>query len=398
MRLDLDTKKKYVIACSFGPDSMALLGMALEDKLDVVVAHVNYHKRDISNYEESSLKEFCKANKIVCEVFDTTDLKHEGNFQDWARKIRYDFFKKVVEKYDCDSVLVAHQQDDFLETYLMQKKRGNFVKNPGIAKITTINNVKIVRPLLNYSKQDLLEYCQKNKIPFSIDSSNLTDQYERNKIRHSIVEKMSGKEREELLKEIAEKKTQNHEPKTRWGSKEFLNLDSETIMRSVSEFVEPRIGHHDISKKFIEEIQSAFKSRKSNIVIKLWGDLVIAKEYGCVCLLDMVPVTYKYILDKNDYIDDKLFNIDFRYCEKDRNVSDEDFPITIKPIDKSDKYLIGSSMCEVRRLFIDWKVPKHLRTCWPGIYNKEGKLIYIPRYRENFVDNHPSKFLIKFVR
>ena len=52
----LSKKAKYIVACSYGPDSMALLNMLIEEKYNVVVAHVNYHKRDVSNFEEESLR------------------------------------------------------------------------------------------------------------------------------------------------------------------------------------------------------------------------------------------------------------------------------------------------------------------------------------------------------
>lgn len=395
--LNIDPKKKYVVACSYGPDSMALLNMTIDEKLNIVVAHVNYHKRDASNQEEAALKEFCNVNKIQIEVLDTKDLKCDGNFQDWARKIRYSFFKKILEKYNADAVLVAHQQDDFIETYLMQKKRANIVKNPGIAEITTIDGVEIIRPLLNFSKADLLEYNKTYNVPFSIDCSNLTNQYERNKIRHEIVEKMSKIEREKVIEDAADH-ANSASIKTKWPVDVFADLPISDVVFSISDFVEKRIGHHDVSSNFVRETQSAFKTSKPNVSVKLWGGLYISKEYGFVRLLDLRnKVTYFYELKQNERIDNELFTIDFRNASGDRNVSKDDFPIAIKPVQSKEKYAVGSSQCEVRRLFIDWKLPKHLRNCWPGIYNKYGRLIYIPRYRENYIDNHPSKFVIKFV-
>ena len=124
-----DPKSKYVVAVSFGPDSMALLNMLILEKVDVVVAHVNYHRRPESNYEEESLRKFSEQYKIPIEVLDTNGLTPDKNFQSWARKIRYDFFKKVADKYSANGVLVAHQEDDVIETYIMQKQRGNLVKN-----------------------------------------------------------------------------------------------------------------------------------------------------------------------------------------------------------------------------------------------------------------------------
>ena len=96
--LNLENSKKYVVACSFGPDSMALLFSAIKQNLNVVVAHVNYRKRDISQFEQDELTKYCKENDIKIYILDLKGKKSEGNFQDWARKTRYEFFKEIVDK------------------------------------------------------------------------------------------------------------------------------------------------------------------------------------------------------------------------------------------------------------------------------------------------------------
>ena len=147
IRLNLDKSKKYVIACSFGPDSMALLDAAIKEKLNIVVAHVNYRKRDASQFEQDSLMTYCEDRNIKICVLDLKGVKSKGNFQEWAREKRYEFFKEALQKEDADAVLVAHQEDDLIETYLMQKKRGNFAKNPGISGEIELKGIKII---LNY--------------------------------------------------------------------------------------------------------------------------------------------------------------------------------------------------------------------------------------------------------
>ena len=395
----LDKNKKYIVACSFGPDSMALLNMLIVEGYDVVVAHVNYHKRDASNFEEESLRKYCKDYNVQIEVFDTSGLICDKNFQEWAREVRYSFFKKVLDKFNAEAVLVAHHQDDLIETYLMQKQRGGFVKNPGIAEKTTIFDVEIIRPLLSYSKADLLKYDKENNVPFSIDCSNLTDAYNRNKIRHNIVDKMSKDERNKTLSEIETIRKQEIEFKTVWPINDFLNLSDYQMTMVVSNFVETNSKHIDISSKFIQEIRQVLSSDKSIIEIKLSNKLFLMKDYGEVRFVDKEKIiTYRYELNKGNHINDNLFEIDFSKGQEDRNIYDADYPLVIKPVDKDDFLRIKDYECKVRRLFIDWKLPHHLRDSWPGIYNKDGKLIYVPRYRKDFVDNHTSKFVIKFTK
>ena len=126
IKLNLDKSNKYVVACSFGPDSMALLDAAIKEKLDIVVAHVNYRKREEALFEQQALEKYCQDRNIKIYVLDLLGEKHTGNFQEWAREKRYQFFSEVVLKEDAYAVLVAHQEDDLIETYLMQKTRGNF--------------------------------------------------------------------------------------------------------------------------------------------------------------------------------------------------------------------------------------------------------------------------------
>lgn len=395
--LNLDKSKKYVIACSFGPDSMALLDMAFKENFSIIVAHVNYHKRDVSDFEEESLKEYCKARNIPFERLDTSNLKCEQNFQGWARKIRYEFFKNVLEKYNADAVLVAHQQDDLIETYLMQKNRSIIVKYQGIAEKTSIFGVEIIRPLLGKSKQELIDYNKKNNVPFSIDESNLTNNYSRNKIRHEIVEKMSVEEREKVLSEIAKFKEEPLIQNDKMLLEEFLLLSDKQLTYWISNFIEANSTHKDISKSFLDEIRKAIKSKKTFVEISLVDQLFLVKDYGLVYLFNKAKrVSYSYHYNKGDVVDDELFLIDFRKGQNERNIKDEDYPLAIKPLNKNDYILVKDYECEVRRLLIDWKMPHLLRDCWPGIYNCQGKLIYIPRYRPEFVDKHTSKFVIKF--
>ena len=395
--LNLSKDKKYVLACSYGPDSMALFDMLLKEGFVFVVAHVNYHKRDVSNYEEESLRKYCKEHNVKIEVLDTTNLKVEKNFQNWAREVRYDFFKKVLDKHNCDALLVVHQQDDVLETYLMQKQRQGIVKYWGIAEKTMINDMEVIRPLLSFSKQDLLDYDIKNNVPYSIDVSNLTNDYTRNKIRHEIIEKLSSQERLDLLKEIESKNIdQTSSLKTNWTVDEFNALNDEDIVFSISNFLNGHNVHKDISSDFVREIKKAIKSEKAFVEIKLVDDLSIVKDYEQSCLFDKKFVSnYSYKIDKNTYINDELFEIDLSSGE-DRNIKEDDYPLTIKPVNPKDKIIIKDYECSINRLFIDWKLPHLLRKSWPGIYNKESKLIYVPRYREKFVDNHKSKLVIKF--
>ena len=392
IKLSLDKNKKYVVACSFGPDSMALLDLALKEGLNVVVAHVNYRRRKESQLEQDQLKEYCDQREIRFYLLDLINETPTGNFQSWARKQRYEFFKTVVEKEEADSVLVAHQQDDVIETYLMQKNRKNIVKTYGISRENTIFGVKIIRPLLDYSKRQLVEYDKENHIPFAIDSSNLTNHYTRNKIRHSVVEKLSKEEREQIIKEISTKKFIFSEFKTEYTNKEFQKFDYHSIVQLLDFFMNKTGEHRDLSEGFVNEIKKSFSSN-TNHRVEITTKIFLELNYGCVYIVNAAKLNkYKFSFAstfKNDFID-----LDFSNGASDRGIGKLPSCLVIKNCCKNDTYIIKDYSCEIRRLFIDWKMPLFLREIWPGIYDEKGKLVYIPRYRKNFVDNHESKFKI----
>lgn len=393
IELKLDRSKKYVVACSFGPDSMALLSLAYQNGYEIVVAHVNYRKRDAAVFEQASLEKFCEDKNIKIYILDLLKKKHIGNFQDWARKVRYKFFKKVAQQEGADAVLVAHQEDDLIETYLMQKNRGNIVKNAGIPYENEVFGVKIIRPLLGYSKQDLQVFDDKNNIPYSIDESNLTDTYTRNKIRHQIVEKMSKEDRTKILSEISSVKNAEVEFKTIWAIDDFLNLSYEQFVKLIDNYMSKTATHRDLSEKFFLEIQKAFKS-KTCCLFGLTEWVRLEKDYGEVYLVNEKRVApYEFKLGSN--LNNDMFEIDFSQGARDRNIPLSTTKFVVKNLDKNSKLIIRDYKSSINRLFIDWKMPHYLREVWPGIYDEKGQLLYVPRYRKEFVDNHKSKFVFR---
>ena len=95
--LNLDKNKKYLLACSYGPDSMALFGMLINENINFEVAHVNYHLRKESDDEEKGLREFCKHHSIVIHTKDVTQ-SIRNNVEAKCREIRYSFFHDVYFK------------------------------------------------------------------------------------------------------------------------------------------------------------------------------------------------------------------------------------------------------------------------------------------------------------
>jgi len=167
---------------------MVLLDLFYKLRFDICVVHCNFQLRGKeSDADEMLVRETCQDRFIpyFIESFDTLKFSKENklSIQLAARKLRYDWFQEIIS-LGFDYVLTAHHLDDNVETFLI-----NFIRGTGLEGLTGIpaQNKKIVRPLLPFSREEIENYAQQNKIRWREDSSNASDKYFRNKLRHNIV-------------------------------------------------------------------------------------------------------------------------------------------------------------------------------------------------------------------
>ncbi len=402
-KLTLDKSQKYLLACSFGPDSMALFHMLLTEGYNFDCAIVNYHLRKESDSEVASLVEFANKQDVKVYILDYKG-KYVGNIESRCREIRYSFFKVLVNQYGFDSLLVAHHQDDLIETYLMQKNRQNCPIFYGIQRETRINGVKVIRPLLDYSKQDLLDICNKNNIPYSIDKSNFDLSIKRNYIRHEIVAKMSNKERKEIIAKINHDNSRistllesiNYEKIN--DVQYILSLDELTQKYALNLLVKRIDEKLFLSKQNVGQIINVLRSDKPNSFTHIKGRLYLYRAYDSFKITDikLEDIDYSYSMGEPSILDTPFFYADFSKDTSNRNVSNNDYPITIRKIKPGDFAYIKGYKVQARRLFIDWKMPLECRLVWPIILDKHGNPLYIPRYQKEFVPNKDTNFYVKY--
>ena len=400
--LNLEKNKKYLLACSFGPDSMALFDMLYKEGYKFAVAHVDYHLREEATDEEIALRNYCLVNGIGIYVKSVTEDLGDSNLEKKCRDIRYNFFIDIVKEKGFDALLVAHQEDDLIETYLMQKRRKNLVNYFGIKEISYFTDVEIIRPLLKYRKGELLMYCKMFNVPYAIDKTNLEDHFLRNQIRHQVVAKMSNEERNNILKEIEEEnqklaaildkvaqiKTNSIEEYNRLNDVEFLYAIVAMGRKIKEDFA--------ISKEQGAELRKVLLSDKPNISLSVDG-LMFVKEYDSFYIHeDVTPVNYEFVMNEPGVLDNEYIFIDFRNDSSNRNVSLADYPITIRNARNDDLIIIKDYSKELRRMFIDWKMPASLRSRWPVIINKDGNIIYVPRYQKDFKPEENCNLRVKF--
>lgn len=181
--------KRLLLACSGGLDSVILSHLCMAANLDTTLAHCNFKLRD---EESDGDEEFVRqlASKLGIEVFvkqfETEKYAETQRLsvQIAARELRYQWFSDLKQTKGFDYVLTAHHADDSLETFLINVSRGTGID--GLTGIPEVNG-QVVRPLLPFSRLEILEYAKSEDIEWREDSSNASSKYLRNKIRHQIV-------------------------------------------------------------------------------------------------------------------------------------------------------------------------------------------------------------------
>lgn len=181
--------KKLLLAVSGGLDSMVLVHLFQQLNYEIVVLHCNFQLRGLESFEDQQfIQEYSNTNAIpfVFTQFDTEAFAADFkvSIQVAARELRYSWFYEQLAIQKGDFILTAHHADDNLETFLINLSRGT-----GLEGLTGIpaQNEKVIRPLLSFSRQQMEEYASVNKLKWREDSSNSSDKYLRNKIRHHLI-------------------------------------------------------------------------------------------------------------------------------------------------------------------------------------------------------------------
>lgn len=390
--LRLSKKEKYLLTCSFGPDSMALFYYLLKHGFTFEVAHVNYHILEQADDDERGIKEFAEKYNIKVHVLKTYMPKNV-NEEIWAREVRYNYFEKVAKERNIKKVLVAHNKGDDIETYLLQKERGGVFYHYGLEKISKRGDVKIVRPLLNITKNELEEYCKSNSVPFSIDPSNFDSRFKRNKIRKDL-KKLNDDEINNILIEIKTKNLQNLSIFTKYkklGIPNFINCYNKLFKEiTIKEFqlllialLKKKDVFIPISKGRVENLLSVINNKPATYKEKINNDYFLYFDYGIIQIIKK-PKRYTYDFENIDE-DNEVFRLNKE--AENINLILNSFPLTIKPAIEGKTFKVKGHTLKVNREFIYWKMPSYLREVRPGIFDKNGNLIYVPRYQKKVKKN-----------
>ena len=408
---------KVVVAVSGGPDSMCLLYLIKKVSSNVIVAHVNHNLRKESKEEEKMVQDYCNKNNII---FETTKIKtYIGNTENYARKKRYEFFEKIIEKYDAKYLLTAHHGDDLIETVLMRLIKGlDIEKLVAFKDKTKRDNYTLYRPLISKTKDEILLYCKKNEIPYKIDETNLQDTYTRNRIRKYI------------LPHLKEENSQIH--------KNFLKFSRS--LDEIEKYVEKdvkkiKVDIYKNNKIDIEQFKKHSLLIKKKIVYSILKEnyrekIILIKEKNVDDILKMIdslkpnqkvdlPLNKEFVKSYNEvYIQTKKENNRFNYILKDEiklhtnhiikvvesskdtsnytlKISSKDvsLPLHVRSRQNGDKIEVKglNGTKKVKDILIDEKVPKEKRNNVPIVTDDRGIILWIPGIKKSKFDVSNSK-------
>ncbi|MFA6755416.1 MAG: tRNA lysidine(34) synthetase TilS [Bacilli bacterium] len=391
INLKLNKKDNYILTCSFGPDSMALCKALIDGGYDFIICHVNYHLCQEDEERYLGMKTYSEQHNIKVIYKDIYIPKTE-NEEGYAREKRYEFFIETAKKYNIRNILVAHNQDDLLETYLIQKKRKSIVSYYGLNESFIEQDINITRPLLKYKKSDLELFCKETNTPFGIDSSNFNTKFLRNKIRKEVVKDMDFEKRSILLNEIEEKNKLLKEkfskllPLIKDGGmykEDIEKLDNDSFQLLLIKYFEILNFYVPISLSFVKELKQIV-SNKTTWHKTLKPNVIFSFDYGFLKLYFVKMPIFNFKVnhfEKNEYFtlnnESKLFNLIEKY----------DTLFIRSSFNSNEVFILHGLKKKINRCFIDWKVPYPIRIVWPGIFDINGNLLYVPHYKKNNIIN-----------
>ncbi len=413
-----------LLAVSGGKDSMTMLDLfnyfKYELKLNLVVCHFNHSLRDDADRDEKFVKIQCEKYglKFYSKKEDVLLYSNENKLstEEGARFLRYKFFDEVKRIENLEYIATAHNKNDLAETVIMRILRGT-----GINGLIGIQSERgdLIRPILNFSRDEIEKYIEENNIPFVEDKTNFEELYLRNKIRlnlfpilkneynprildaisrlsniafdYSTISREYIASKEGLLWEFNKEKILVYIEKLKLQSRSFRNI----MYREFFEFISK--DPDGINYKIIEEIDNLIFSKTGkyieikNVVFKIEYDKLLIYDKNIFENLEM-----KFYFENLDFslYSTKFFDIiieqssfeEFKNLKQNKdllfiNKKYLDF-LKIRNKENGDFLELEFGKKKLKDIFIDEKVSKDIRKNIP-IFEIENNIVWVPNIRRS---------------
>ena len=367
-------------AVSGGADSMALLFAMylLREKLNIQLkaAHFNHNLRGAeSDEDEAFVRRFCEQYDIELAVGSGQVTAGKKGLEAAARDARYQFFGTLSGK-----IATAHTADDNAETVLMRLVRGTGLK--GLGAIAPVRG-QVIRPMLNITRQEILNFLEEYHIEYRTDSSNYSDDFLRNRLRHSVMP---------LLMQENPRLTENLS-----AMAQRLRLDEQALARQVRpekdvialrqmppairsrclERLVKEAGMPEPEARHMALVEAVVFSQKPSACATLPNGVTVRRSYDTLCIEQesaaFAPVTLVPPCD--------IVLGDYRLiCEEAKELIQTPMvmtvrtegPVVVRPRQSGDEITLQGGTKSLKKLFIDRKIPASQRQGIPVVADSQG--------------------------
>ena len=422
----VDPGDTVIVAVSGGPDSICLLDVldALSRELEIglVVAHYNHGLREEEDEAETRLvQDIAESMKLPFETGKADHLRHQdSSVEERARDARYAFLEGVRENHVARKIALGHNHNDQAETVLMRLLRGS--GPPGLAGIPPVRDNKIIRPLIEVKREEIMDYLKARRLPYAFDSSNKDTRYLRNRIRLELLPMLQDYQPQiidrlcRLSNIIREEDLFMESMASDWIDREaerdaegnisvllssFINL-TEPLRNRVVRHILKKIGGNlrQIGYDHIQSVLELVEGRNPQSMIDLPNGLKVRKVYGRLEFISGPGKTfheYSYVIEGAGTF--YLEAIDRTILFEEVDIGGDTFkessgytvqldadkvryPLIVRNFRPGDRFIpLGmKGHKKVKDLFIDLKIPSEIRALTP-IVTTQNNLVWICDYR-----------------
>ena len=381
---DMVAKGDHVTcAVSGGADSVALLfGMyLLREKLGITLsaAHFNHRLRgEESDRDEQFVRDFCSRYDIPLSVGSAQVAAGKKGLEAAAREARYAFFATLPGK-----IATAHTADDNAETVLMHLVRGTGLR--GLGGISPVNG-NIIRPMLTVTRQEVLAFLEEYCLSHVEDSSNKTDDFLRNRLRHRVMPflKEENPRLAENLSQMAMELRQDAQALELDGKLpsvgELREMDPALRSRKISRFLKEN-GVPEPERSHIRAVDSLIFSEKPSARTNLPGAVTVGRDYDRLVVLEQKTAPDEVTLLPGDTLQLPQWGMMASYVPAQQIINTKEIftvsasgPVVLRSRQAGDSIRLNAGTCTLKKLFIDRKIPAHQRPYIPVLADGQGVL------------------------
>lgn len=416
IKSNIEPNSTVIVATSGGPDSMVLIylinSLKEELNLSIVCAHVNHKLRIESDEEYEFVKHYCSNNNIVFEGIDFE--KYEtNNVESEAHDKRYMFFESIIEKYNSKYLLTAHHGDDLIETILMKLTRGSSLDGyVGFKKVSKRDDYYILRPLIFYTKNEILDYALKKNIEYRIDNTNFDKKYTRNRYRINILPLLKKENKNIHMKylKFSEELDESNEFINDYVNKKYIEIVDDKIdtkkLKNEKDYIIKKIIYNYllnfykkdikyISDKHINDILSIIKKNRSGYIYLPKEKILYIDKNEIYFYIKNDNNDYKLPLEENNSV--KVIGGEIKIIKETNltnnfvthlNSKNIKLPLYVRNKKDGDyiEVLNMDGKKKVKEILIENKVNRNDRNIYPVVVDSEDNIVFIPGLKKSKYD------------